>query len=74
VGQSRELRSLARFALLDLEVARVHLYAVDYPRADTLAGLRAAGLPEDACHVRPPLKKVLRQAVRGHEDRRKRGR
>jgi predicted phosphodiesterase len=72
VGQPREPRNRCRFALLDLEARSVDLYAVPYPDAETVAALRRERLPEAACHVKPTFKKVLRQAVRDYEDRKKR--
>jgi predicted phosphodiesterase len=70
VGQSREWRPLARFALLDLERRDVTLFAGRYPVAETSRALIATGLPADACHARPTVKKVLRQAARDFRDRR----
>jgi predicted phosphodiesterase len=72
VGQSRELRALVRFALLDISSRTLRLFARPYPDAQTRADLRRAGLPEEACHPRPTFKKVIRQAVRDYEDRRQR--
>jgi predicted phosphodiesterase len=72
VGQSREWRRLARFALLDLAARHTRLFATPYPHAETVADLRRAGLPEEACHIRPPFKKVLRQAARDYDDRKER--
>jgi predicted phosphodiesterase len=71
VGQSRERRALARFAVLDTEARRVVLLAGAYPVADVMADLERAGLPHHACHVRPPLKKVIRQAARDRKDRKR---
>jgi predicted phosphodiesterase len=73
VGQSREWRALARFGVLDTDSRRVVLIAEAYPVADVIADLDRAGLPPHACHVRPSLKKVIRQAVRDREDRKKDG-
>jgi predicted phosphodiesterase len=72
VGQSRELRNLARFALLDLGSRTLRLFARPYPDAETRAALRRAGLAPEACHPRPSFKKVVRQAVRDYEDRKQR--
>jgi hypothetical protein len=72
VGQSREWRPLARFALLDMGSRTVRLFARPYPHADTAAALRRAGLPQKSFHVRPRLKKMVRQAVRDYEDRKQR--
>lgn len=67
VGQSRERERvpLARFALLDLDHARVRFFAEPYDAAATRAALRARRLPPDALHVRPgPVATAARRARR----------
>jgi predicted phosphodiesterase len=55
VGQSREreLTPKARFALLDLDRARVEFFAERYDAAATRADLRKQRLPAYSVHVRP---------------------
>jgi predicted phosphodiesterase len=70
VGQSREPRALARFALLDLETRTLHLHALRYPVDECKRELVARGLPPEWCHPRPTAKKTIRQVLRDREDRR----
>jgi predicted phosphodiesterase len=67
VGQSRERRPLARALVLDLGRALAHFLAVEYDVAATKRELRAAGLPEHACHLAPGRGARLRRllAARG---------
>jgi predicted phosphodiesterase len=53
VGQSRERRALARALVLDLDRADAHFLGIDYDVRATERDLRAAGLPEHACHLAP---------------------
>src|SRR5437763_6945678 len=53
VGQSRERRALARALVLDLDRADARFLGIDYDAAATERDLRAAGLPEHACHLAP---------------------
>lgn len=70
VGQAREPRPLARFALIDTEAGEVHLHAVRYPDELTKTQLDKLGLPRWWCHDPPAAKKVARQVVRDARDRR----
>jgi predicted phosphodiesterase len=63
VGQPREWRALVRFALLDLDARAVRYRALDYDQEPVRSALLAAGLPADACHRRPPLRRVVRRAL-----------
>ena len=53
VGQSRERLALARVLVLDLDRGTVRFLAVEYDVRATERDLRAAGLPEHACHLAP---------------------
>jgi predicted phosphodiesterase len=53
VGQSRERRPLARALILDLDRGSARFLGVDYDVRATKRELRAAGLPEHACHLAP---------------------
>jgi predicted phosphodiesterase len=53
VGQSRERRALARALVLDLERRSARFLAIEYDVRATERDLRAAGLPEHACHLAP---------------------
>jgi predicted phosphodiesterase len=53
VGQSRERDALARALVLDLARRSARFLAVDYDVRATKHELRAAGLPEHACHLAP---------------------
>ena len=70
VGQAREPRPRARFALVDIDARKIHLYAERYPDDVTKGALDKLGLPRAWCHDPPPTKKVLRQIVRDSRDRR----
>lgn len=59
VGQSRDACPDARYALVDLHTAAVELAAVPYDVEAARAGLRAAGLPEEAYHCRAALVRRL---------------
>jgi putative phosphoesterase len=62
VGQSRERRPVARAAVLDVERGgAVEFLALDYDVAATKRELRAAGLPEAACHLAPGRAARLRR-------------
>lgn len=64
VGQSRELRARARYAVLDLDAERVSFEALRYDTHACRAALVAAGLPPRSCHLRPPVPRALARAVR----------
>jgi len=53
VGQSRERRPVARFAILDLERREVDLRDTRYDYAACRRALRRRGLPARACHQDP---------------------
>jgi putative phosphoesterase len=53
VGQSRERRPLARALVLDTDSLEADFLALDYDTAATRRELRAAGLPQSACHLAP---------------------
>ena len=53
VGQSRERRALARALVLDLDRGTARFLAIEYDVRATERDLRAAGLPEHACHLAP---------------------
>src|SRR3954454_3971372 len=53
VGQSRERRAQARALVLDLERRSARFLGVEYDVHATELELRAAGLPEHACHLAP---------------------
>jgi predicted phosphodiesterase len=62
VGQSRELRARARFAVLDLDARRVEFFAIPFDIGACRAALRRVGLSPRSSHLRPS---VPRAAVRG---------
>ena len=64
VGQSRELRARARFAVLDLEQGRAVFHAIPYELRDCRAALRRAGLSPRSCHLRPSPLRAGGRAVR----------
>ena len=59
VGQAREGRAVARWALLDLEAGTVSFRAVAYDTRAVRRALRRAGLPRDAHRPRKRLRYVL---------------
>jgi putative phosphoesterase len=61
VGQAREARPVARAAVLDAETGAAEFLALDYDVAATKRELRAAGLPEAACHLAPGRAARLRR-------------
>src|SRR5207248_6179485 len=64
VGQPREWRRLARFAVIDLDRGTVHHRASRYDHRSVRRALEERGLPPDACHRRPPLSVALRRELR----------
>jgi predicted phosphodiesterase len=65
VGQSRSRDPRATAAVLDLSARSVELLAVEYDAEATRTALRAAGLPENAHHLRPrPLRRAVGRAAR----------
>jgi predicted phosphodiesterase len=65
VGQSRELRTLARFMVLDLERRQATFHAIRYDVRACRRALRRHGLPPRTYHLRPSPKRVLSRAIRG---------
>jgi predicted phosphodiesterase len=63
VGQSRERQPLARGLVLDAGAGVAGFVAVDYDVAATKRELRAAGLPERACHLAPGRRSRLRRLL-----------
>jgi predicted phosphodiesterase len=64
VGQSRERAIAARCAVLDLERRSAEFLAVPYDVDRCRRALRQHGLPQDACHLRPPRLPLRSPAVR----------
>lgn len=63
VGQSRERRVLARFAVLDLDRGEARFHGVAYDDARCRAELRRQGLPERAHHLPPSRRRRVRDAT-----------
>jgi predicted phosphodiesterase len=66
VGQSRELRARARFAVLDLDAREARFFAIPYDVAACRAALRRAGLSPRSSHLRPS---PARAAIRAWRER-----
>jgi predicted phosphodiesterase len=64
VGQSRERLALARALVLDLDRGSARFLAVDYDVSATERDLRAAGLPEHACHLAPGRATRMRRKLK----------
>jgi predicted phosphodiesterase len=64
VGQSRELRARARFAVLDIDAREVRFYAIPFDVDACRAALRRVGLSPQSCHLRPSLPRAAARAVR----------
>jgi predicted phosphodiesterase len=64
VGQSRELRVRARFAVLDLDGREARFSAIPYDVDACRAALRRAGLSPRSCWLRPTLPRAAARAVR----------
>ena len=64
VGQSRELRIRARFAVLDLDAREARFSAIPYDVDACRAALRRAGLSPRSCWLPPPLPRAAARAVR----------
>ena len=64
VGQSREVRAVSRFGILDLERNVMDFHAIPYDHRRVRRDLKKAGLPEHACHVRPSLPGMFKQTRR----------
>ncbi|MFL5782435.1 MAG: metallophosphoesterase family protein [Thermoleophilaceae bacterium] len=63
VGQPREWRALARFAVIDLGAGVVHHHAIRCDQARVRRALADAGLPGDACHRRPAVGWLIRRRL-----------
>jgi predicted phosphodiesterase len=63
VGQPREWRALVRFAVIDLAAGVVRVEARGYDDTGVRRALTEAGLPPDACHRRPPLRRLVRRRL-----------
>jgi predicted phosphodiesterase len=64
VGQSRELRVRARFAVLDLDAREARFFAIPYDVRACRSALRRVGLSPRSCHLRPSLPRAAVRAVR----------
>ena len=66
VGQARDSRAEARFAVLEVDpdAARVTLHSVPYDVAGCRAALRERGRPVGSCHIRPPRRERARALAR----------
>jgi predicted phosphodiesterase len=71
VGQSRELRARARFAVLDLDARRVEFFAIPYDIGACRAALRRVGLSPRSSHLRPSVPRAAARAVRASVRRRR---
>jgi predicted phosphodiesterase len=65
VGQSRELRARARFAVLDLDAREARFFAIPFDIDACRDALRRVGLSPRSCHLRPSLPRAAARAVRG---------
>jgi predicted phosphodiesterase len=70
VGQSRELRARARFAVLDLDAREARFFAIPYDIDACRAALRRVGLSTRSCHLRPSLPRAAARAVSASARRR----
>ncbi len=64
VGQSRELRALARFLILDLASGEASFYGISYDHRRCRRELIRNGLPSNACHRRPSLPRSLKRTAK----------
>jgi predicted phosphodiesterase len=64
VGQSRELRVRARFAVLDLVAQEARFFAIPYDVAACRAALRRVGISQRSVQLRPSLPRAAVRAVR----------
>ena len=64
VGQSRELRARARFAVLDVDARRVEFFAIPFDIGACRAALRRVGLSPRSSHLRPSVPRAAVRAVR----------
>ena len=68
VGQSRDLRARARFAILDLERGSVTFDAIPYDVEACHAALSRAGLAPSSCHLRPSPARAFARLLRRSAD------
>jgi len=71
VGQSRELRARARFAVLDLDARRVEFFAIPFDIGACRAALRRVGLSPRSSHLRPSVPRAAVRAMRAEVRRRR---
>jgi predicted phosphodiesterase len=71
VGQSRELRARARFAVLDLGAREARFFAIPYDTGASRAALRRVGLSPRSSHLRPSVPRVAVRALRASLRRRR---
>jgi len=64
VGQSRELRVRARYAVLDLDARKARFVAIPYDVGACRSALRRVGLSPRSCHLRPSVPRAAARAVR----------
>ena len=64
VGQAREFRARARYAVLDLDSHIIELDEVSYDVAACRRALRHVGLSPHSCHLRPSPVGAARRALR----------
>jgi predicted phosphodiesterase len=64
VGQSRELRARARYAVLDLVAQEVRFFAIPYDVAACRAALKRVGLSPRSVQLRPSPPRAAARAVR----------
>ena len=64
VGQSRDNRPDARFAVVDAGSGSVELHSIRYDIEACRKALRARGLPADSCHYTAPARKRAKWALR----------
>jgi hypothetical protein len=73
VGQSRESRAWARYAILDTSARTATFYAIDYDVAASRRALARRGLSPRSYHLKPSTLRrsvrAMRAAVQGVQDR-----
>jgi predicted phosphodiesterase len=73
VGQSRELRARARFAVLDLDAGEARFVAIPYDAGACRAALRRVGLSPRSSHLRPSVPRAAARAARAYARRQRQG-
>jgi predicted phosphodiesterase len=71
VGQSRELRARARFAVLDLDARHIEFFAIPFDIGACRAALRRVGLSPRSSHLRPSVPRAAVRAMRASMRRRR---